>query len=81
MEQRQKYTTDKYHGLETYSTSCGHHTVWNQVQTEPHRMEHVFEELYDLKSQHVLSDVIPHFEYGSLPHCLGGQLGGESDEI
>ena len=33
-----------------------HHTAWNEEQTESHGMEHIPEQLYDLQSQHVLSE-------------------------
>ena len=39
-------------------------------------MEHGLEQLNDLESQHVLSHVIPHLEYGCLPHRPRGELGG-----
>ena len=75
----------------THSRSSGHHPVGLQVEGNPHFREDVSHEAHDLECQHVLTDVIAHFEdvslplvkgrspYGVLPHqlvCRGGEGGG-----
>ena len=65
----------------TYPSCSGHHSVWNEIDTDVHGLEHVLEQLYDLQGQHVLPHIIPDLECTGLLDSLGKQPLGERGKL
>lgn len=60
----------------THSRPSGDHSVWLQVEGNPHFHEDVSNEAHDLQSQHILTNVISHLENVRPPLVHGGRLQG-----
>lgn len=51
----------------TYTWSSSDNSIGKQEQIQTNLLKYVFENSYDLQSQHILSNVISYFKYRGLP--------------